>query len=133
MDRRARIPSEVWPPLPLGEWQDTLTTLHRWLQMAGKTRLALAPMENHWWHVAQYVKKRKSPAKPSRERASARRGAVAPVVTYYAGPSYAKRMKATTTELYTSHVPMLSQPKAVAAVIMDAAAKAQDASVAGRH
>ena len=37
--------------------------------------------------------------------------------------SFAKRMKATTTELTSSHVPMLSQPKAVAAVIMEAAAK----------
>jgi pimeloyl-ACP methyl ester carboxylesterase len=37
---------------------------------------------------------------------------------------FAKRMKATTTELETSHVPMLSKPKDVAAVIMDAAAKA---------
>jgi len=37
---------------------------------------------------------------------------------------FAKRMKATTTELPTSHVPMLSKPAAVANVIMDAAAKA---------
>ncbi|MDP9224364.1 MAG: alpha/beta hydrolase, partial [Actinomycetota bacterium] len=37
---------------------------------------------------------------------------------------FAKRMKATTTELDASHVPMLSKPKDVAAVIMDAAAKA---------
>jgi pimeloyl-ACP methyl ester carboxylesterase len=37
---------------------------------------------------------------------------------------FAKRMKATTTELETSHVPMLSKPKDVAAVIRDAAAKA---------
>lgn len=37
---------------------------------------------------------------------------------------FAKRMKATTTELETSHVAMLSKPKDVAAVIMDAAAKA---------
>jgi pimeloyl-ACP methyl ester carboxylesterase len=37
---------------------------------------------------------------------------------------FAKRMNATTTELETSHVPMLSKPKDVAAVIMDAAAKA---------
>jgi pimeloyl-ACP methyl ester carboxylesterase len=37
---------------------------------------------------------------------------------------FAKRMKAKTTELETSHVSMLSQPKAVAEVIMDAAAKA---------
>jgi pimeloyl-ACP methyl ester carboxylesterase len=36
---------------------------------------------------------------------------------------FAKRMNATTTELDTSHVPILSKPKDVAAVIMDAAAK----------
>jgi hypothetical protein len=33
-------------------------------------------------------------------------------------------MKAKTTELATSHIPMLSKPKDVAMVIMDAAAKA---------
>jgi len=38
---------------------------------------------------------------------------------------FAKRMKATTTELPTSHVAMLSKPAAVADVIMDAAAKAR--------
>src|SRR6267143_5780820 len=37
---------------------------------------------------------------------------------------FAIRMNATTTELNTSHVPMLSKPKEVAAAIMDAAAKA---------
>jgi pimeloyl-ACP methyl ester carboxylesterase len=47
-------------------------------------------------------------------------GAIAPEVERF----FAKRMKATTTELKASHVPMLSQPNAVAAVIMDAAAKA---------
>jgi pimeloyl-ACP methyl ester carboxylesterase len=41
---------------------------------------------------------------------------------------FAKRMKATTTELKASHVSMLSQPKAVAAVIMDAATKTQNAA-----
>ena len=46
---------------------------------------------------------------------------------------FAKRMKATTTELKASHVSMLSQPKAVAAVIMDAAARAQLVSDAGTH
>jgi pimeloyl-ACP methyl ester carboxylesterase len=46
---------------------------------------------------------------------------------------FAKRMKATTTELKASHVAMLSQPKAVAAVIMDAALKAQTVSQAGAH
>ena len=37
---------------------------------------------------------------------------------------FAKRMKATTKELDTSHVPMLSKPKEVAALIMEAAAQA---------
>src|SRR5258706_894732 len=37
---------------------------------------------------------------------------------------FAKRMKATTTELNASHVPMLSKPRDVSAVIMQAAAKA---------
>lgn len=48
-------------------------------------------------------------------------GAIAPGEERF----FAKRMKATTTELPTSHVAMLSKPKEVAAVIMDAAAKAQ--------
>jgi hypothetical protein len=26
-----------------------------WTQIVGKTRLALSPKENHWWHVALYV------------------------------------------------------------------------------
>ncbi len=42
---------EVWPALPLAEWRDTYATLHMWTQIVGKTRLALAPMENHWWNV----------------------------------------------------------------------------------
>ena len=44
----------AWPSLPLGEWKDTLDTLHRWVQMVGKTRLALSPPLNHYWHVALY-------------------------------------------------------------------------------
>lgn len=44
-----------WPSLPIAEWQDTQATLHMWTQIVGKTRLALAPMENHWWQVALYV------------------------------------------------------------------------------
>jgi hypothetical protein len=47
--------STAWPALALDEWQDTQTTLHRWMQMVGKTRLALAPMQNHWWNVTLYV------------------------------------------------------------------------------
>ena len=44
-----------WPALPLSAWQETRDTLHMWTQMVGKTRLALAPPQNHWWHVALYV------------------------------------------------------------------------------
>ncbi|HEV2749616.1 MAG TPA: DUF5996 family protein [Gemmatimonadales bacterium] len=47
--------NEVWPALPLDAWLDTYATLHMWTQIVGKTRLALAPMENHWWQVALYV------------------------------------------------------------------------------
>jgi hypothetical protein len=44
-----------WPALPLDGWKDTYATLHMWTQIVGKTRLALAPMENHWWQIALYV------------------------------------------------------------------------------
>jgi hypothetical protein len=47
--------SRAWPQLPLADWQATYSTLHMWAQIVGKTRLALAPMENHWWQVALYV------------------------------------------------------------------------------
>jgi hypothetical protein len=43
-----------WPSLPLAQWNDTRDTLQRWLQVIGKTRLALSPPVNHWWHVALY-------------------------------------------------------------------------------
>ena len=48
-------PDEIWPSLPLEAWRDTYATLHMWLQVVGKTRLALAPSENHWWQIALYV------------------------------------------------------------------------------
>src|SRR5918995_6295117 len=47
-----------WPTLRLMEWQDTLDTLHRWLQIVGKTRLALAPPVNHCWQVTLYLSSR---------------------------------------------------------------------------
>ncbi len=48
----------AWPALPLAPWRDTYATLHMWLQIVGKTRLALAPMDNHWWQVVLYVTER---------------------------------------------------------------------------
>ena len=47
-----------WPPLPLADWQATRDTLHMWMQIVGKTRLALSPRQNHWWHVPLYVTSR---------------------------------------------------------------------------
>ena len=67
--------------------------------------------------------------KPSWYIVSAQDGAIAPDEERF----FATRMKATTTELKSSHVPMLSQPQAVAAVILDAAAKARARGVAGAH
>ncbi|MGH7710089.1 MAG: DUF5996 family protein [Gemmatimonadaceae bacterium] len=46
---------DPWPALPLDEWLPTYLTLHRWTQIVGKTRLGLAPFENHWWHCALYT------------------------------------------------------------------------------
>jgi hypothetical protein len=47
-----------WPELPWREWEPTRSTLHMWLQIVGKVRLALAPPLNHWWHVPLYVTSR---------------------------------------------------------------------------
>ena len=48
----------AWPELPWREWGPTIATLHMWLQIVGKVRLALAPPLNHWWHVPLYVTSR---------------------------------------------------------------------------
>src|SRR2546423_12984595 len=50
--------NEVWPALPLAEWQDTYATLHMWTQVVGKIRLAQTPLVNHWWNVPLYVNAR---------------------------------------------------------------------------
>ena len=44
-----------WPELPLEAWSDTYQTLHLWLQIVGKVRLAASPWVNHSWHVTLYV------------------------------------------------------------------------------
>src|SRR5579862_1060815 len=46
---------ERWPAFHLDEWLPTYETLHRWTQIVGKTRLGLAPFQNHWWHSSFYV------------------------------------------------------------------------------
>jgi hypothetical protein len=54
----ASAASQSWPALPLEEWEDTYHTLHMWTQIAGKVRLSLAPLQNHWWNSALYVNTR---------------------------------------------------------------------------
>ncbi|HEY1649125.1 MAG TPA: DUF5996 family protein [Terracidiphilus sp.] len=45
----------VWPGLDWEQWKDTAETLHMYMQIVGKTRLALTPLQNHWWNVPLYV------------------------------------------------------------------------------
>jgi hypothetical protein len=45
---------DKWPELPLDAWRDTYATLHMWLQIVGKVRLAQTPWVNHSWHVTLY-------------------------------------------------------------------------------
>ncbi len=42
---------ELFPPLPLESWRDTKETLHRFVQIVGKIRLAGSVRRNHWWNV----------------------------------------------------------------------------------
>jgi hypothetical protein len=52
---RVREGEMLWPDLPWSEWAATADTLHMWTQIVGKTRLALTPLQNHWWNVPLYV------------------------------------------------------------------------------
>jgi hypothetical protein len=49
---------ERWPELPWRDWRPTIDTLHMWVQMVGKVRMALAAPLNHWWHTTLYVSSR---------------------------------------------------------------------------
>ena len=44
--------------MPLDSWRPTKDTLHLYLQIVGKIRLATHPRINHWWHVPLYVTSR---------------------------------------------------------------------------
>jgi uncharacterized protein DUF5996 len=46
---------EPLPPLPLEPWEPTKDTLHLWVQIVGKVKMASLPPRNHWWHVPLYV------------------------------------------------------------------------------
>lgn len=51
----AETVNAAWPSLAWEEWAATADTLHMWTQIVGKTRLALTPLQNHWWNVPLYV------------------------------------------------------------------------------
>lgn len=42
---------EIFPAIPLEAWYDSKATMHRFLQVVGKVRLASSPRRNHWWNV----------------------------------------------------------------------------------
>lgn len=44
-----------WPDLEWEQWKDTAETLHMCMQIVGKTRLSLTPIQNHWWNVPFYL------------------------------------------------------------------------------
>lgn len=44
-----------WPVIDFAKVQDTLETLHQWIQIVGKIRLRTMPWQNHSWHAALYV------------------------------------------------------------------------------
>ena len=45
----------AWPQLEWEQWKDTAETLHMYMQVVGKTRLGLTPIQNHWWNIAFYL------------------------------------------------------------------------------
>ena len=52
---KIRPAADLWPALDWGQWHETADTLHMLTQIVGKTRLALTPVQNHWWNVTLYV------------------------------------------------------------------------------
>ncbi len=50
-----RLSEDTWPQLEWEQWKDTADTLHMFTQIVGKTRVALTPIQNHWWNVPLYV------------------------------------------------------------------------------
>ena len=52
------VDNNAWPELTWSRWSETADTLHMWTQIVGKTRLALSPLQAHWWNVPLYVSAR---------------------------------------------------------------------------
>ncbi len=51
----ARESPKPWPILDWEQWKETADTLHMFMQIVGKTRLALTSVQNHWWNAPLYV------------------------------------------------------------------------------
>ncbi|MGH3561433.1 MAG: DUF5996 family protein [Mycobacterium sp.] len=47
--------TNAWPSLRVDDWTPTRNTMHMWMQIVGKVRLAHTPLVNHWWQVTFYV------------------------------------------------------------------------------
>ena len=47
--------NQGWPNFTFWDIQETLETLHQWIQIVGKVRLKTMPWQNHSWHVPLYV------------------------------------------------------------------------------
>jgi hypothetical protein len=56
--------ADMWPALPYPEWKDTVATLHMWLQIVGKVRVACVPWVNHQWHVTLHLTSRGLTTRP---------------------------------------------------------------------
>ena len=54
MNMNKSTPS-LWPELDFFEMQDTIETLHQWIQIVGKIRLKTMPWLNHSWHTTLYI------------------------------------------------------------------------------
>ena len=50
--------------MPLAAWVGSKDTVHRYLQIVGKIRLAHAPRRNHWWHVPFHLTSRGITTRP---------------------------------------------------------------------
>lgn len=55
---------DPWPALPYDAWKETLATLHMWLQIVGKIRVAHVPWVNHQWHATLHVTSRGLTSRP---------------------------------------------------------------------
>jgi hypothetical protein len=49
------VTTELFPDLPYDSWTATRETLHRFVQVVGKVRLAASPRRNHWWNVPLHL------------------------------------------------------------------------------